>query len=143
MEKIDEFREKLKEDSRGWEEKIFGFACDLARTLAKEVLEDLDDELMQEGDGGMKVVACKKHWLTTIFGDIRIKRRLYRDKNGNYRFLLDEKMGLDKGSHVSPKMKELAILASTRYTFREVEQTIKAIPPGVFPIPLSIIFPAK
>ena len=129
MEKIDEFREKLKEDSGGWEEKVFGFACDLAQTLAKEVLEELDDELMQERDGGMKVVAYKKHWLTTIFGDIRIKRRLYRDKNGNYRFLLDEKMGLDKGSHVSPKMKELAILASTRYTFREVEQTIKAIFP--------------
>lgn len=85
--------------------------------------------LMRGRDDGMKVAAFKAHWLTTIFGDIRIKRRLYRDKNGNYRFLLDEKMGLDKGSHVSPKMKELAILASTRYTFREVEQTIKAIFP--------------
>lgn len=38
-------------------------------------------------------------------------------------------MGLDKGSHVSPKMKELAVLASTRCTFREVEQSIKAILP--------------
>jgi len=129
MEKIDEFKEKLKEDLGGWEEKIFGFACDLARTLAKEVLEELDNELMQEKNEGMKVVAYKEHWLTTIFGDIRIKRRLYRDKGGNHRFLLDEKMGLDKGSHVSPKMKELAILASTRYTFREVEQSIKAIFP--------------
>jgi len=116
MEKIDEFREKLKEDLGGWEEKIFEFACDLARTLTKEVLEELDNELMQGRDEGMKVVAYKKHWLTTIFGDIRIKRRLYRDKDGDYRFLLDEKMGLDKGSYVSPKTKELAILASTRYT---------------------------
>jgi len=129
MEKIDEFREKLKEDSGGWEEKAFGFACDLARSLAKEILEELDDKLMLEKATHMKVVGFKEHWLTTIFGDIRIKRRLYRDKNGNYRFLLDEKMGLDKGSHVSPKMKELAILASTRYTFREVEQNIKAIFP--------------
>jgi len=129
MEKIDEFREKLKEDLEGWEEKAFGFACDLARSLAKEILEELDDKLVLEKATHMKVVGFKGHWLTTIFGDIRIKRRLYRDKNGNYRFLLDEKMGLDKGSHVSPKMKELAILASTRYTFREVEQNIKAIFP--------------
>ena len=121
--------EKLKEDIGGWEKEIFRFACDLARILAKEILEVLDNELMQERDEGMKVVACKEHWLTTIFGDIRIKRRLYRDKNGNYRSLLDEKMVLDKGSHVSPKMKELAILASTHYTFREVEQNIKAIFP--------------
>lgn len=129
MEKIDEFREKLKEDLGSWEEKAFGFACDLARGLAKEILEELDDKLMLEKATNMKVVGFKEHWLTTIFGDIRIKRRLYRDKNGNYRFLLDEKMGLDKGSHVSPKVKELAILASTRYTFREVEQNIKAIFP--------------
>ena len=129
MEKIDEFREKLKEDLGGWEEKAFGFACDLARGLAKEILEELDDKLMLEKATNMKVVGFKEHWLTTIFGDIRIKRRLYRDKNGNYRFLLDEKMGLDKGSHVSPKVKELAIIASTRHTFREVEQNIKAIFP--------------
>ena len=70
-----------------------------------------------------------EHWLTTIFGDIRIRRRLYRGKEGNYRFLLDEKMNLAKGSHVSPGMKKLAVVASTRYTFREVEQNIKAIFP--------------
>ena len=33
MEKIDEFKEKLKEDLGDWEEKIFGFTCDLSRTL--------------------------------------------------------------------------------------------------------------
>jgi len=129
MERVEELKKKLKEDAGGWEEEIFRFACDLAQTLAKEVLGELDNELMQERDGGMKVVTSKEHCITTIFGDIGIKRRLYRDKDGNYRFLLDEKMGLNKGSHVSPKMKELAILASTRYTFREVEQSIKAIFP--------------
>ena len=84
---------------------------------------------MQQRENGMEVVAFKEHWLVTIFGDIRLRRRLYRDKDGNYRFLLDEKMGLEKGSHVSPRMKKLAVLASTRYTFREVEQSIKAILP--------------
>jgi hypothetical protein len=129
MEKVAELREKLKEDLGGWEEEIFSFACDVTRTLAKEVLEEMDNELMQGRDDGMKVVASKEHWLTTIFGDVRIRRRLYRDKGGNYRFLLDEKMGIDKGSHVSPRMKKLAVLAATRYTFREAEQNIKAIPP--------------
>ena len=129
MEKVDEFREKLKKDVGRWEEETFGFACDLARTLAKDVLEELDNELMQERDDGMKVIGSKEHWLTTIFGDIRIRRRLYRDKGGDYRFLLDEKMGFEKGSHVNPEMKKLAVLGSTRYTFREVEQNIKAIFP--------------
>jgi len=129
MEKIDEFRRKLKGDLGDWEEVIFGFACDLARALAKEVLEELDNELMQGREDGMKVVGYKEHWVTTLFGDIRLKRRLYRGKDDNYRFLLDEKMGLEKGSHISPKMKNLAVVASSRYTFREAEQNIKAISP--------------
>ena len=86
MERVEEVKKKLKEDSGGWEEKVFGFACDLARAPAKGALEDLDNELMQERDGGMKVAAYKEHWLTSIFGDIRVKRRLCRDKNGNYRY---------------------------------------------------------
>ena len=129
MEKVSELRKKLKEDTGKWEEEILRFVCVLAQTLAKDVLEELDNELMQERDDGMKVIGFKEHWLTTIFGDIRIRRRLYRDKGGDYRFLLDEKMGLVKGSHISPGMKKLAVLASTRDTFREVEQNIKAIFP--------------
>jgi len=62
-------------------------------------------------------------------GTLGRERKLYRDKEGNYRFLLDEKMGLDKDGRVSRKMKELAIRDSTHYTFREVEQNIKAIFP--------------
>jgi len=129
MEKVAELREKLKEDAEKWEEEIFRFVCVFAQTLAKDILEELDNELMQERDDGMKVTGFKEHWLTTIFGDIRIRRRLYRGKDGDYRFLLDEKMGLEKGSHVSPGIKKLAVLASTRYTFREVEQNIKAVFP--------------
>ena len=129
MEKVAELREKLKEDPECWEEKIFSFASDLARSPAKEILEELDHKLMQEKATDMKVAGFKEHWVTTLFGDIRLKRRLYWNNDGNYRFLLDEKMGLDKGSHVSPGMKKLAVLASTRYTFREVEQNIKAIFP--------------
>ena len=43
----------------------------------------------------------KGNQLAGIFGEIRIRRGLYRAKEGNYRFLLDEKMGLEKGNHVS------------------------------------------
>jgi len=67
--------------------------------------------------------------VSTLFGDIRLKRRLYRDEDNHYRFLLDEQMRLDKGSHMSSKMRELAVLASTHHTFREVRQDIKAIFP--------------
>jgi len=129
MEKVAELRKKLKDGTGNWEEEIFRFACDFAQAVAKDIFEELDNEMMRQREKGMEVVGFKEHWLVTIFGNIRLKRRLYRGKGGNYRFLLDEKMGIEKGSHVSPRMKKLAILASTHHTFREVEQNIKAILP--------------
>jgi len=31
----------------------------------------------------MEVLAFKEHWLVTIFGDIKLRRRLYQDKVGS------------------------------------------------------------
>jgi hypothetical protein len=31
----------------------------------------------------MEVLAFKEHWLVTIFGDIKLRRRLYRDNIGS------------------------------------------------------------
>jgi len=35
-------------------------------------------------------------------GQINVKRRYYRDKYGNYRFLLDEALGLKKRKAMTP-----------------------------------------
>lgn len=129
MEKIDEVKEKIKKDPQDWERTIFRFACSLACGLAKEMLEGMDDELARAKPKDTRVVSFKEKWLVCLFGDIRFRRRLYRDSDGGYHFLLDEKLGLDKGSHVSPVLKRLAVEASTSYTFREVAHSIKAVFP--------------
>jgi len=61
MEEVEDFRRKLKEGPGCWEEKIFSFVCDLSRSLAKEILEELDDELMREKAEDMKVIGFKEH----------------------------------------------------------------------------------
>jgi len=66
------------------------------------------------------VESLKEHRIITVFGDVRIKRRLYRDSNGKHCFLLDEKMGLNKGCQVSPKVKELATYISQPFSLPEV-----------------------
>jgi len=63
---------------------------------------------MRQKDRSLKVESLKWYRIITVFGDVRIKRRLHRDSNGKHHFLLDEKMGLDKGCQVSPKVKQLA-----------------------------------
>ncbi len=68
--------------------------------------------------------------IITVFGDVRIKRRLYRDGKGKRRFLLDEKMGLDKGCQVSTKVKELATFISSHFPFQRYEEIVRAILPS-------------
>lgn len=130
MESIDKLAVKLKGDVGRWEEEIFKWTCSLAQELAKAILESIDKELMKQKAQSLKVECLKEHRVTTVFGDIRIKRRLYRCSDGKSRFLLDEKMGLDKGCHVSPKVKELATFISSHFPFQRSEEILRAILPS-------------
>lgn len=130
MESIDELAVKLKRNLGRWEEEVFTWTCSLAQELAKALLENIDEELMKEKDQSLKVECLKEHRITTVFGDVRVRRRLYRDNNGDYRFLLDEKMGLDKGCHMSCKVKELATFISSHFPFQRSEEILRAILPS-------------
>ena len=129
MESIEQLASKLKGDVGKWEEEVFRWTCSLAQEVAKALLEIIDEELIKQKDGSLKVEALKQHRIVTIFGDVRIKRRMYRDSNGKYRFLLDEKMGLDKGCQVSPKVKKLATFLSSHFPFQRTEEILRFILP--------------
>jgi len=130
MESIDKLAVKLKGDVGRWEEVIFKWTCSLAQELATVMLESIDKQLMKERDQSLKIECLKEHRVTTVFGDIRIKRRLYQGGKGEHRFLLDEKMGLNKGCHVSPKVKELATFISSHFPFQRSEEILRAILPS-------------
>jgi len=130
MESIAELTQRLKGDVEGWEEEIWNFSRVLAQELARALLEGVDRQLLEERDRSLKVECLKPHRVTTIFGDIRIRRRLYRDGNGETRFLLDEKMGLAKGYHISPKVKQLATFLGSQLPFRTCEAILKAVLPS-------------
>ena len=68
MESIEELAVKLKGDVGGWEEEIFRWACDLARSMAKALLEKIDEELMKSREEGLRVECLREHWVTTLFG---------------------------------------------------------------------------
>jgi len=129
MKSIEELVAELKGDVGRWEEEIFRWACDLARSMAKTLLEEVDEELMKGREEGLKVEGLKEHWVTTLFGDVRIRRRLYRDRGGNYHFLLDEAIGLRKGSQASPKVEELATFLASYLPFEKSERLMRALLP--------------
>lgn len=129
MESIEEVAAKLKGDGGRWEEEIFHWACELAQSAAKELLERIDEELMKEREEGLRVEGLRERWITTLFGDIKIRRRLYGDGEGNSRFLLDEAMGLRRRGQPSPKVEELATFLSSYLPFEKCERVMGALLP--------------
>jgi len=49
---------------------------------AEVLLEALDDNLMGRRDRGLRVEGFKSRSITTVFEDVRIRRRMYRDRDG-------------------------------------------------------------
>ncbi len=129
MDSIEGLATILKAEAGRWEELIFQWACDLARKAAEYLLQRTDQDLMKSREAGLRVEGFRERWVTTQFGDIRVRRRLYRDSQGGSRFLLDEAMGLRKRSQASPRVEELATFLSTRLPFGKCEQLLRALLP--------------
>lgn len=129
MENIEELAAKLKGDVGRWEEEILNWAYELAQSATKVLLEKIDEELRKGREEGLKVEGLKERWLTTLFGDVKIRRRLYRDSLGNSRFLLDEAIGLRKRSQASPRVEELATFLCSYLPFEKCERLLRALLP--------------
>lgn len=129
MDSIEELGKKLKGDIGRWEEEVLNWAYQLAQSVTKALLEKIDDELMETRSERLKVEAFRERWVTTLFGDVKIRRRLYRDSGGNSRFLLDEAIGLRGRSQVSPKVEELATYLGSYLPFEKCERILRALLP--------------
>lgn len=129
MDSIDGLLAILKAGVGRWEEVVFQWACDLAKNVAQLLLQGIDQYLMRNREDGLSVVGFRKRWITTLFGDIQVKRRLYRDGSGANHFLLDEALGLRKRSQASSKVEELATFLSTLLPFGKCEQLLGVLLP--------------
>ena len=87
--------EKLTIDN--WEREILREGLNFSLKLAQAFLTLLDEELAQKRDPRWKVVGKRKRTLFTLFGPLKVERRLFQDEQGRFRFLLDEKLGWKKG----------------------------------------------
>jgi hypothetical protein len=82
------------ENAREWEATIYRQACTEAQKHATTQLKELDEALLGQRPADWRVVGFRERTLVARFGEVRFRRRLYRDEHGCYRFLLDEYLGL-------------------------------------------------
>jgi hypothetical protein len=115
---------------KDWEERCYQQACELARKEALKQLKEMDDKLFQNLPPGWKVVSFRNRTSRTRFGDLTISRRLETFEEGNYHFLLDESIGLEKACLATPSLQEEVKSLANVSSFREAASIIEKLTGG-------------
>lgn len=103
---IEQFREKLK-----------GYY--------RHILEAVDKVMADHRSRDLQIEHCREVWYQTCLGEVRIKRRTYRDKAGQRRCLLDELMGLGRYQHKTLKVQGLVLDLVSDIPYRKSAEVLQ------------------
>jgi len=107
------------------EEKIVKMAFELGRWMLQAVLAYLDWRLSRGREKGLRSMGVRERNVLTRLGVIKVKRRYYRDGEGNTRFLLDEAMGWGKGgTAATPCMEAQALKMCSEVSYRRSAENL-------------------
>jgi len=115
------------------EEKVQRLIQEATRIMLGNLLTTIDDEMLADKEKEeLKVVGNRTRGIITTVGEIKIKRRLYEDKETNkYHFMLDEALGIEKGKRVSKRMEKLMLELGTEMSFRRAAKILQYLVPGI------------
>jgi len=114
-----------------WEEECYQLGCEVAKEVAKLRLGSIEERLFGQRPKSWRVEGFRKRMRVARFGEFPIYRRLYRDKQGEYHFLLDEYLNWRAYRRATPSLTEALMESSTRATFREVSRNAERFSAGV------------
>ena len=81
---------------------IFALSRKIGQEILEGLLELIDDRLMAERErGNLSNQGKRLRYMTTLLGDITFSKRLYRQRSGQWKYLLDERMGIKKNQRIS------------------------------------------
>ncbi|MDD5447794.1 MAG: UPF0236 family protein [Actinomycetota bacterium] len=127
MESIQQMAARIVEnmdDFSSFEDEVHEVSLEISQELGAMVISAIDDILMEKRGEGLSVEGTRERTIMTMFGSMKIGRRLYRDEDGNHRFLLDEALGIPNGSSFSPKLTQKALRLCSQGPFRFAAETI-------------------
>lgn len=114
-----------------WEEQIYAEGCYWARCEAEARLGELEVRLHGERPLGWEVVGTRERCMVTRFGEVRLRRRLYRDEEGSYRYLLDEHLGLPAQQLATGSVTKALVSLSGDVGFEKTGQHFSSLTAGV------------
>ncbi|MFW5961960.1 MAG: UPF0236 family transposase-like protein, partial [bacterium] len=110
------------------EKEIFRIVCKESRKRFKKILEEIDQAIMESRDKDkFKLKDIKKRTIDTLFGEVTVERRYYKDSNNEFRFLLDEYLNIPANERQSPALKEIALDLVQELPYRKAADKIDNI----------------
>lgn len=97
-------RKGLKEGNLGDLNKYFNERyIEIGLKMLKDLYDEIEEKIYQMNKRKHKYEVIKKDYksILTSLGEVRFKRRLYRDKKGNSIYLFDQMMELRKGARIT------------------------------------------
>jgi hypothetical protein len=116
--------EELKQLILSLEKDLLAKVVECARKAFRNLLEQIDTLLQKHRPADLVVVHKRSTWYRTWLGPISITRRHYQGKDGRYRYLLDEVMGMDKYRHTTFAVKEIACRLAAEMPFRRSAEVL-------------------
>ena len=107
------------------EETVLAKALEWAAETYRNLLEQIDSLISKFRPKTLVIVHKRDVWYRTGLGNIRVTRRQYRDQEGKYRYLLDELLNMAKYSHITTKVREIALDLVNSTTFRRSAEIIR------------------
>ena len=114
-----------------WEEQSYREGCAYAREQAKRRLQTLDDELLDCKPKGLNVEGFRNRTVVTRFGEVVVRRRMYRDGDGNTMFALDDHLGWKPRQQASPSLTESIVSMASAVPFRMANKMVSDLTAGV------------
>lgn len=111
------------------EELVFDISKGIGRRALEEALAGYDEKLREERPRGvLKQISKKVRYLQTRTGEIRYRRRLYREKEtGKARYLLDEALKVGKNQRMSLKVSQILGTLASVEAYRGVAEQISEL----------------
>jgi Uncharacterised protein family (UPF0236) len=121
---------EIKRQDPDWEKASQQEGHAFSRERAIQRLMAIEERLFQNHPPDWESKAFKERTLTTYFGDITIRRRLYQDDQGGYHYLLDEYLGWPAHQLATSRLQEDLVELATQIPFRQVSQTLEKFTAG-------------
>ena len=122
IEKGQRTKAEFKVQSNNFEQEVSETMRRLSEIISEEILQNYDDQLQKEEAKGIKTIGRETRSVGMEFGEVKIKRRVYKLQDGKRWKPLDELLGLEKYQRRDEKMMEQNCVIAGKSTYRRAAE---------------------